>query len=224
MPEQFGLLLRFLYSGVRSVSMNKAACIVSLGVLAIFSSSPATAQYKKIEATNLPDHPFQVDYPSGSQLNLRLRSGDIRVVGGAENKVAVRVDAKNLEKAREVRVIFDRSEHSGELRVSGGPRDNIQITVEVPKDTGLYVRMSAGELEIRDVTGDKDVQLHAGELIVDVGNPADYSHVDASVVTGGLEAPPFHEDHGGFFRSFHKSGNGKYRLYAHVGAGDLTLR
>jgi len=204
--------------------MNKAACIVSLGVLAIFSSSPATAQYKKIEATNLPDHPFQVDYPSGSQLNLRLRSGDIRVVGGAENKVAVRVDAKNLEKAREVRVIFDRSEHSGELRVSGGPRDNIQITVEVPKDTGLYVRMSAGELEIRDVTGDKDVQIHAGELIVHVGNPEDYSHVDASVLTGDIDASPFHEDHGGLFRSFHKSGNGKYRLHAHVGAGDLTLR
>ena len=204
--------------------MNKAACIVSLGVLAIFSSSPATAQYKKIEATNLPDHPFQVDYPSGSQLNLRLRSGDIRVVGGAENKVAVRVDAKNLEKAREVRVIFDRSEHSGELRVSGGPRDNIQITVEIPKDTGLYVRMPAGELEIRDVTGDKDVQIHAGELIVHVGNPEDYSHVDASVLTGDIDASPFHEDHGGLFRSFHKSGNGKYRLHAHVGAGDLTLR
>jgi hypothetical protein len=165
-----------------------------------------------------------VDYPSGSQLSLHLRSGEVRVVGGAENKVSVRVDAKNLEKAKQVHVVFDRSEHSGELRVSGGPRNDIQITVEVPKDTGLYVRMPAGELEISGVTGDKDVQIHAGELILHVGNPEDYSHVDASVITGDIDASPFHEDHGGLFRSFHKSGNGKFRLHAHVGAGDLTLR
>jgi hypothetical protein len=68
------------------------------------------------------------------------------------------------------------------------------------------------------------VQLHAGELIVGVGNPGDYFHVEASVSTGGLEAEPFGESHGGLFRSFHKEGNGKYKLHAHVGAGDLTLK
>src|SRR5262249_11829939 len=151
---------------------------------------------------NFPDHLFQVDYLSGRQLSLHLRSGDVRVVGGSENKVSVRVDDKDVEKACEVRVTFDCSEHSGGLRVLGGSRNDIQIIVEVPKDTGFYVRMLAGELEISNVAGDKDVQLHAGELIVHVGNPADYSYVDASVVTGGLEALPFHEDHGGFFRSF----------------------
>jgi hypothetical protein len=204
--------------------MRKAICIVSLAFLAISSTRPTKAQPRKIEASNLPDHPFQVDYPSGSQLNLHLRSGDVRLLGSRDNKVSVRVEAENMEKAREVRVAFERFEHTGELWVSGGPRDNLQIVVEVPKATGLFVRMPAGQLEIEDITGDKDVQLHFGELIVHVGDPADYSHVDASVSTGGLEAPPFHEDHGGLFRSFTKSGNGKYKLHAHVGAGDLTLR
>ncbi|PYT67542.1 MAG: hypothetical protein DMG39_23720 [Acidobacteria bacterium] len=204
--------------------MRKAIYMVSLASLAIFSVPAGTAQSKKIEATNLPDHPFQVDYPSGSPLRLHLRSGDVRVVGKDDNKVSVRVEASNMEKAREVRVVFERFENSAELRVSDGPKNNLEIIVEVPKATGLFVRMPAGQLEISDVTGDKDVQLHAGELILHVGNPEDYSHVDASVTTGGLEAPPFHEDHGGLFRSFQKSGNGKYRLHAHVGAGDLTLR
>ena len=198
--------------------------IVSLASLVILSGLPAAAQSKRIEATNLPDHPFQVDYPTGSQLSLHLRSGDVRLVGSRDNKLSVRVEAGNLEKAREVRVAFERFEHTGELWVSGGPKDNLQIIVEVPKATGLFVRMPAGQLEIEDIIGDKDVQLHFGELIVHVGDPADYSHVDASVVTGGLEAPAFHEDHGGLFRSFQKSGNGKYKLHAHVGAGDLTLR
>ena len=204
--------------------MHKAISTVSLVCLMVLSAPLAFGQTKRVEVTNLPDHPFQVDYPSGSQLSLHLRSGDFRVVGKDGDKISVRVDAKDLEKAREVRVTFDRSEQSGEVHVSGGPRNDIQITVEVPKDTGLYVRMPAGQLEISDVKGDKDVQLHAGELIVHVGSPEEYSHVDASVTTGGLEAPPFHEDHGGFFRSFHKDGNGKYKLHAHVGAGDLTLR
>jgi hypothetical protein len=121
-------------------------------------------------------------------------------------------------------VRFERLENSADLDISGGPKNDIVITVEVPRATALFVRMPAGHMEISDITGDKDVELHAGELIVGVGNPADYSHVDASVISGGIEAPPFGEDHGGLFRSFHKNGNGKYKLHAHVGAGDLSLR
>jgi hypothetical protein len=204
--------------------MPKAIFTAALVSLAVFAPPLAITQSKRVEATNLPDHPFQVEYPSGSQLNLHLRSGDVRVVGTNESRISVRVDAKNLEKARQVKVVFDRSDNPAELRVSGGPKNDTQIVVEVPKATGLFVRMPAGQLEISDVIGDKDVQIHAGELILHVGDPAEYSHVDASVMTGDIEAPPFHEDHGGFFRSFHKSGNGKYKLHAHVGAGDLTLR
>jgi hypothetical protein len=198
--------------------------VILIASLAIFLAPLATAQSNKIEATNLPDHPFQVEYPSGGHLRLYLRSGDIRVVGKDDNKISVRVEAEDLERVREVKVRFERRDSSADLNISDGPKNNIKITVEVPRNTGLFVRMPAGQLLIQDVTGDKDAQLHFGELIVHVGDPANYSHVDASVTSGGLEAPPFGEDHGGLFRSFEKSGNGKYRLHAHVGAGDLTLR
>lgn len=204
--------------------MRKATCFLALLSLAVSSTSLVMAQSKRMEATDLLEHPFQVDYPSGSQLSLRLRSGDVRVVGKEDHQISVRVEARDRERAREVKVLFERLDNSSELQVSGGPKNDLQIIIAVPKQTGLFVRMPAGQLEISNVTGDKDVQLHAGELILHVGDPADYSHVDASVVSGGLEAPPFHEDHGGLFRSFQKSGNGKYRLHAHVGAGDLTLR
>ena len=197
---------------------------IRLLLLAVFSAPLASAQSTKLEVTNLPDHPFQVDYASGSKLNLYVRSGDVRVVGSKDNKISVRVDARDEERAREVKVRFERFDNSAELKIWGGPRNDVKIIVEVPRATGLFVRMPFGQLEITDITGDKDVQLHAGELILGVGNPADYSHVDASVNSGGLEAPPFGEDHGGLFRSFQKTGNGKYKLHAHVGAGDLTMR
>jgi hypothetical protein len=181
-------------------------------------------QSKKIEVSDLPGHPFSVDFPSGSQLNIHVRSGDVRVMGRDDDKVSVKLDAKDPEKAKEVKVRFEHFDSYAELNVSGGPRNNMRITIEIPKSTGLFVRMPAGQLEVSDVRGDKDVQLHAGELIVGVGDPGDYSHVEASVSTGGLEAEPFRESHGGLFRSFHKDGSGKYKLHAHVGAGDLTLR
>lgn len=192
--------------------------------LAVLFAPLTYSQSNKLEVTNLPDQPFHVDFASGNQLSIHVRSGDVRVVGRDDNKISVRLDARDTDEAREVKVRFERFDNSADLRISGGPKNHLQIIIEVPRVTGLFVRMPAGELQISDVTGDKDVQLHAGELIVGVGNPADYSHVDASVTSGGLEAPPFGEDHGGLFRSFQKSGNGKYKLHAHVGAGDLTLR
>jgi hypothetical protein len=198
--------------------------ILRAASLVLLFSTPGIAQSKKMEVTDLPVHPFSVDFPSGSQLNIHVRSGDVRVVGRDDNKVCVKVDAKDPEKAKEVKVRFERFDNSAELEVSGGPKNDLRITIEIPKSTGLFVRMPAGQLEVRNIHGDKDLQLHAGELIVGVGSPGDYSHVEASVSTGGLEAEPFGESHGGLFRSFHKDGNGKYKLRAHVGAGDLTLR
>ena len=178
----------------------------------------------KLEVADLQNHPFSVDFPSGSRLQIELRSGDFRIVGADNNKISVHIAGKNANDSRDLTVRFKRSSSAAELRVSGGPRNELQVTIEVPKITGLFVRMPAGELAVERISGDKDVSLHAGELILSVGNPSDYAHVDASVISGGIEARPFGESHGGLFRSFHKNGTGKYQLYAHVGAGDLTMK
>ena len=112
-----------------------------------------------------------------------------------------------------------------ELKMTGGPINNgPSIVIEVPKSSNLYVRLPFGDLNIEGVSGDKDVEMHAGDLNIEVGNPADYGHVDASVNAGDLSAGPFGETKDGLFRSFEKSGTGRYRLHAHVGAGDLNLR
>ena len=79
-------------------------------------------------------------------------------------------------------------------------------------------------MQVEGITGNKDVELHAGELTVAIGNPSEYARLDVSVSTGELDAAPFDVSKGGLFRSFNKQGNGKYRLHAHVGAGQLTLR
>src|SRR6266849_6674865 len=198
-------------------------CLMWRSALALFASLtllvPAGLPDSKLEVKDLQNHPFVVDFPSGSRLSLHLRSGEFRIVGHDDNKIAVHLNGRNADNARELTVRFKHWDNDADLRVFGGPKNNLEVTIEVPSSAMLFVRMPAG-----DLSGDKDIELHFGDLTIAVGNAADYSHVDASVMSGGIEAAPFGESHGGLFRSFEKNGSGKYKLHAHVGAGDLTLR
>jgi hypothetical protein len=192
------------------------------GLLALLV--PAGLPDSELTVKDLQSHPFAVDFPSGSNLRLHLRSGEFRIVGHSDNRVALHFSGRNADNARDLTVRFRRSDNTADLRVFGGPKNDLEVTIEVPSSAILFVRMPAGDLSIEGVSGDKDVELHFGDLAISVGNAADYSHVDASVMSGDLEAAPFGESHGGLFRSFEKNGTGKYKLHAHVGAGDLTLR
>jgi hypothetical protein len=193
-----------------------------VGVLALSAAVPAAQT--KLDVKDIENHPFTADFNSGGKLRMYLRSGSFHIIGGADNKITVRITGRNADNATDMRVQLEGSNYSADLTVSGGPKNDLEVTIEIPKKTGLFVRMPAGNLELHHITGDKDAELHAGELIIDVGDASDYSRVDASVYSGGLEASPFGESHGGLFRSFHKEGNGRYHLHAHVGAGDLTLQ
>lgn len=167
---------------------------------------------------------FEAAIPSRAHIALHIRSGEIRIVGAEDGKVSVDVTGKNKDKIDDLRYRLTSSSGNAELHISGGPRNDLTIEVRVPRSAELYARIPAGDVTIKNMAGSKDVELHAGDLTIEVGNPADYSVVEASVTAGDISAAPFHEDHGGLFRSFKKSGSGKLTLYAHVGAGDLTLR
>ena len=180
----------------------------------------------KLSVSDLYNHSFGVDLPYDQKIRLDLRSGDFRIVGTSNQKLSVHAAGKNAEKAKAITVNFKHSGNHADLSVLGGSTrgGDVRITIEVPKASDLYVRMPFGNLSLEGVSGDKDVELHAGDLDISVGDAADYGHVDASVGAGDLQAGPFGESHDGLFRSFEKSGTGRYKLHAHVGAGDLNLR
>jgi hypothetical protein len=179
---------------------------------------------KPLQVTEVGKGSFEADFVSGGQLRMHIRSGDLRVIGSDENKIRINYSGKNASKISDVKVSLKTVGNSAELRVSGGPHNDFRIEIQVPKNSGLYLRMPAGDLEVNGLTGDKDVEIHAGDMTLGVGKAEDYGHVDASVNAGDLDADPFGVSTGGLFRSFDKHGSGKYRLHAHVGAGDLVLR
>lgn len=177
----------------------------------------------KLEATDLVHHPFSVDFAAGGKLRLRVRSGEVRVIGTNENKISVELSGRRVWDAEKLKVRLERGDGGASLRIFGGPRSDLTMTIRIPSNTDLYARIPFGEVHVKNIANNQDVELHAGDLTVDVGDAADYSRVDASVITGEVDAVPFGESHGGLFRSFRMNGSGRYRLHAHVGAGQLTF-
>jgi hypothetical protein len=183
--------------------------------------NPQTVSKDVITKTGEPH--FEAALPARVPLRLYVRSGDIRVVGSDDSKISVDVSGKNVHKIDDLRHRLVIHDGSAEFRLSGGPKNDFQVTIRLPKNCDLYLRVPAGDVSIEAISGNKDIELHAGNLSIHIGNPDEYSYVDASVNAGDVEASPFGESHSGLFRSFKKSGSGKYKLHAHVGAGDLTL-
>lgn len=178
----------------------------------------------KVDVTDLAHHPIEAPFRSGGQLDLHIRSGEIHILGSDEEKVLVRVGGKQGSDSTDIQGHFEGLDRTGKLSVAGGPSSDVTITVQVPKKSDLVVRIFAGDVEVKDIKGNKNIELSAGNLTVGVGDPADYFHVQASVTTGNIEAQVFGEQRDGLFRSFEKSGSGKFKLVAHVGAGDLRLQ
>jgi hypothetical protein len=192
-------------------------------LLALLSLNTALlcAQDANIEARDRS--PVEAKFSSGGQLSLDLCSGGVNLKGIDENLLRVSYHSEH-DRTDDVRVHLETSGGKADVKVRGCPHNNFWLTVELPKSSDLYVRMFAGELNVKGITGNKDVQLHFGQLTMEIGQPGDYAHVDGSVNSGELDAAPFDLNKGGLFRSFERSGPGKYRLHAHVGAGELDLR
>jgi hypothetical protein len=177
------------------------------------------------EVTGTCEQKFEAKFQPGGDIRLQIRSADIEVTGSDSDVVRVTCELRGDVDARDITIRFTAGRDSGSLRVRGGPNDGVKISIEVPRSSNLFVRAPAGDLTLSGVTGDKDVEIHAGDLTISVGNPGDYKHADGSVWAGDLTASAFGITKDGLFRSFDQdNASGKYRLHAHVGAGDLVLK
>lgn len=176
------------------------------------------------ETTNLHDQKFETNLASGANLRLHLHNGDFRVVGTDSEKISVHAEGKNVEQAKNIKIRLKRSEGAVDLKLSHVPKNELQVTIEIPRSTNLFARMRGGDLSVEGIAGDKDLELTGGDLTIQVGSAEDYAHVDLSVRFGDVSGTQFGDPKGWLGNSVRKDGNGKYRLHAHVMAGDLVLK
>jgi hypothetical protein len=165
--------------------------------------------------------PAEKDFVSGGKIEMTLESGDYKIRASSDNHIYVRW---NEASAKGVRVKVTTNGKSADVRVENTPHDNFHAIIEVPALADVRIRLTAGNLEMAGIKGDKDVEANAGNLNIFVGSSNDWGDVDASVTAGDVNALAFHETRGGLFRSFKWKGPGKYRLHAHLMAGNVNLR
>lgn len=202
------------------VFMNKPFRLLAVSLLFTSVGFCQSAQ----ESTNLQHQNFETNLASGASLRLHLHDGDFRVVGSDLEKISVHVEGKNVELAKHIRIQLKRSDRAVDLKLSHVPKNELQVTIEIPRSTNLYARMRGGDLSVEGVVGDKDLELTGGDLTIQVQSPEDYAHVDLSVRFGDVSGSQFGHPKGWLGNSVRKDGNGKYRLHAHVMAGDLVLK
>lgn len=178
-------------------------------------ASLAAAQDVRIDRTGTS--PVETKFEFAGRIRMGLCPGGIELVGIDEPVLRV------FDLSRDARVRIEVNGDHADLRLSGCPNSNFRARIEIPKSSALYVRMFAGQLDVREVTGDKDIELSFGQLNIDAGKSENYASVDASVNSGAIDASPFEVHKGGLFRSFDQTGPGKLRLHAHVGAGQIDL-
>lgn len=175
-------------------------------------------------AQQSPEGSVKQEFVSGGTIRLHLEAGGYTITPGDSENIIVTCRARSDELLKHVKVRIKRNDAAADVYVSDTPHNNFQATVEVPRRSNLWVRLSAGEMVVEDIEGDKNVQVLAGRIQIDVPHPEQYGHRDASVTTGSISSSAFEVSKGGLFRSFEQQGAGKYRLHAHVITGEIELR
>ena len=177
-----------------------------------------------LHAQHAPETSAQQKFISQGTIRLHLEAGGYTVTPVDSENIVVTCRAHTAEQLQHVKVEIKATAASADVYVSETPHNNFQATIEVPRHSNLWARLSAGELVVEDVEGDKNLEVLAGRIQVDVPHAEQYGHRDASVTTGSIESSAFDVSKGGLFRSFEQQGPGKYRLHAHVMTGEIDLR
>ena len=193
-------------------------------VLAIQMLFATAAFGQAVQESRLQNNQFEATLSSGSTLRLHLHDGDFRVVGSASDKIAVHVEGRNIAEARKIKIRMERSDSGVDFTLSHVPKNELFVTIEIPRSTNLLARMRGGDLLVSGVAGDKDIELTGGDLTIQVEKPEEYSQVDLSVRFGEVSGTQFGDPKGWIGNSVRSTGGGKYKLRAHVMAGDLTLK
>jgi hypothetical protein len=166
----------------------------------------------------------QQRFISGGAIRMHLEAGGYKINPTDSNDIVVTCHANSDDELKRVKVDVDPGPSTAEIYIRNTPHNNFSATIEVPRRSDLWIRLTAGQLDVGAVEGDKNLEIRAGQLEVAVPDPEQYGHRDAGVLTGSIEASAFHVSKGGLFRSFEQEGSGKYRLHAHVMTGEIDLR
>jgi DUF4097 and DUF4098 domain-containing protein YvlB len=159
-------------------------------------------------------------------LRVHSRPAGLEIVGTDQAAIHVSCTSGDEGDAQRIRIRFQGNQDDETLTIAGDLREgnNVRVRIEVPRKTSLRVEMSAGEVKVEEIAGDKDINLYAGQITISSTRLWDYRSVDVSVSIGEVNAPVYGAQKGGFFRGITKeTADGEYSLHARVITGEIDL-
>jgi hypothetical protein len=198
--------------------MKPPAFAAALAVVMLAGSGVVTSGFQSSSGQSV-DKAF----PKAGVIRMKLAAGGYRISGRSEEKIRIAWRADRPEQAANLRAEAAITGNTAVITTSGF-KNGVHFTIDVPSRSDIDIDLSAGDLEVRGIEGNKKVESWAGDVSIDIGQPEQYREVEASVRAGDLNALPFKVSKGGLMRSFSWKGKGPYSLHAKLFAGDLTLR
>lgn len=198
--------------------------LVSILLLSTCGFSSAASAETKEEGLPLGGRGLQSDLGDINTVRLHLKDGDYRIIGVDSDDITIRTEGKNADQAKHMKVRLSRSGDSLDITLLNVPKSEVQVTIAIPKETDVFARARGGDLSVDGIVGNKDLELLAGDLSVGVTDPDEYGPVDLSVRFGDVSGGQFGSPKGSIGNSLRWDGLGKYRLHAHVFAGDLLVK
>jgi hypothetical protein len=193
----------------RALQSALAAAVLT----ALAAGTPLLAQ------TKIEDKAFV----SGGKVDIHLEAGDYEVRASRDNHVRVTLSGDMGNTVAEI--VIKGANADVVVRKTPNSSKTFHVVIEVPKVSDVAIRLSAGDLDVDDITGSKDIEARAGDVKIVVGKVDNYAKVDASVGIGDLSAGPFGDAKGSFLsHSVSYTGKGKHTLRARLSVGDLKLQ
>jgi hypothetical protein len=192
--------------------MKPKANFVLLAAIALASCSSTPDQPPVIEADK--------SFAAAGSIEMQLDSGDYTIRASPDEHIRVSFAGNTGNATAD---LGTNGTHAN-LAIRNTPHNNFRATVEVPATSDLTVNLTAGNLEVAAITGNKDIDSKAGNVEISIPNANDYATVEAAVTVGNLDAGPFGTSGSGLSPHLKWSGTGKYTLRASLSAGNLGLK
>jgi hypothetical protein len=189
----------------------------SLFVIFLSSCSAPNPQEQQISPEKaVAEKPFA----PGGNIEMKLDGGNYILRGAADNVIRVAFGGNTGNARAELTVDGPRAN----VAVKDTSHNNFHASIDVPRSSNVVIHLSAGNLEMSGIVGDKDINSGAGNVEITILDPDEYSTAEGSVKAGDIDASVFGKSGSGLNPHFDWQGHGKYKLRASLGAGNLVLK
>jgi hypothetical protein len=141
------------------------------------------------------------DLPAGGTVVLEMNVGDVTIKPSAgANRIRLEIRADRQDAQGSLAASVKRFDVTGyradlELRI---PKDHehcfscysaSSVTLYVPAQTLLRVKLGIGDLTVQGVRGDKDLHVGIGDLRIGFDGNDEYAHIETSTHIGDIDDP-----------------------------------